>query len=468
MPTAPLETVPAAPVTHQVLVDAQTRLKPKTVARLCDWQYLERSLQRLLCAWGRELCEWDDKKTIHRMVWEQAECVRRLRERLSEFPGGNPDAAVGRKLETLANTVLRAPGLEDALDGVFANLLPSMITSYVVFSRSVNPVHDAPTVAMLHEICTIKEQHRLWYREYRRRHPHVTESAYRDRVQAALGDCGHFAEAVAVDENDAAEPCGKNTDFRLKAAHGIPAECEGHTVDLGRLGACMDREFTTSIEARRLFWMIGYLLEFNIPDDQMAWIWHSHFMPWGFHQDVSRHLWDESRHGDSGYARLKDFGLGLRDVGYGRYWTPPEKYAAPAGPKEMYEALYGIGMIAETAHFSVKQEAYQDFRDGGDMESAEMMLFDIIDETTHVQYAHRWLPLLAEKAGIDHSDYKERAARERAQKQEEWVRRTAESAVVMDDSNPDYVYYRGLLEKIRRQKPLSNAATCPVRSPKPM
>lgn len=47
-----------------------------------------------------------------------------------------------------------------------------------------------------------------------------------------------------------------------------------------------------------------------------------------------------------------------------------------------------------------------------------MMLFDIIDETTHVQYAHKWLPLLAEKAEIDNADYKVRAAQIRREAQQ--------------------------------------------------
>jgi hypothetical protein len=84
----------------------------------------------------------------------------------------------------------------------------------------------------------------------------------------------------------------------------------------------------------------------------------------------------------------------------------------------MYDAVFFIGMIAETGHFVVKRQAYDDFLEGGDLESAEMMLFDIIDETTHVQYAHKWLPLLAERAGVDDAGYKERAAKMRKEAQQ--------------------------------------------------
>lgn len=126
-------------------------------------------------------------------------------------------------------------------------------------------------------------------------------------------------------------------------------------------------------------------------------------------------------------------------------------------------------MIAQTGHFVVKREAYDDFKAGGDLESAEMMLFDIIDETAHVQYAHKWLPVLAEGAGVDNSNYRERGAQLRAQRQEELDKKVAEySRLPRDAANPDYAFYQKLLRIMRAKKPLANADSCPPRSPKPM
>jgi hypothetical protein len=125
-------------------------------------------------------------------------------------------------------------------------------------------------------------------------------------------------------------------------------------------------------------------------------------------------------------------------------------------------------MIAETGHFNVKNEAYEDFKAGGDLESAEMMLFDIIDESTHVQYAHRWLPLLAEHAGTDNSNYRERAVEDRARIQREHDERIATIQLEHDTSDPSYAHYQHLLQVMREKQPLSNAQTCPPRSPLPM
>ncbi len=40
----------------------------------------------MIAGWGRHFTDWNDITACHRHVWEQAECVRRLRERLGQFP----------------------------------------------------------------------------------------------------------------------------------------------------------------------------------------------------------------------------------------------------------------------------------------------------------------------------------------------------------------------------------------------
>jgi hypothetical protein len=148
---------------------------------------------------------------------------------------------------------------------------------------------------------------------------------------------------------------------------------------------------------------------------------------------------------------------------------PAAGWAEPLSPSDLYETVFNIGMIAETGHFQVKREAYEDFKAGGDLESAEMMLFDIIDESTHVQYAHRWLPLLAECAGVDNSDYRERAAIIRQQRQDEQQARVAAYiAAPPTAGDPNRALYERLIARMRARHPLTNAATCPPRSPLPM
>ena len=142
----------------------------------------------------------------------------------------------------------------------------------------------------------------------------------------------------------------------------------------------------------------------------------------------------------------------------------------PMTPSELYEAVFFICMIAEQGHFVVKNEAYDDFKDGQDLESAEMMLFDIIDETTHVQYGHKWLPELARHAGADNSNYRERAVAVRSEYQEIEIEGTkrCQQFLPRTEGFPPWDHYQRLLERIRAMTPLTNATNCVTRSPKPM
>ncbi|HEU5099825.1 MAG TPA: hypothetical protein VFU22_12430 [Roseiflexaceae bacterium] len=476
-----------APGQRTVLVDAASGGKPKTVALLSDWEYLERSIQRLIAGWGRYFAEWNDKVAVHRQIWEQAECVRRLRERLTQFPGSvhNLDRPVSARLEALANTVLLAPSHQDAVDGIYQLLTGALTGAYLHYIQHAHPIHDAPTVAMLHEIVSVKEQQRLWLRDYRRRYPHAANLDYRAAIERELATCGLLHQPLPVDASPAA-PAGVNTNFRLPARPAYPVNSRPQHDFMPFVSV----DFPTSVETRRLFWCYGYMREMNLAIDQLRWIYDSPYMPWAFHQDIARHLWDESRHGDSGYSRLLDFGITLSEIGlrpYDASLLDPQDMAPaapqfeqpgaqhamgqlePLSPRQLYDVVFDIGMVAETGHFNVKREAYEDFKAGGDLESAEMMLFDIIDESAHVQYAHQWLPLLAERAGVDNAGYRERGVRERQRRQEEHNRqRERNAARPRDPSDPDYAFYQRLLAIMREKHPLTNADTCPPRSPLPM
>ena len=484
-----MDTTASAPPTWEVQVDAASGSKPRTVARLQDWEYLERSLMRLVAGWGRYFADWADKVAVHRHIWEQAECVRRLRDRLAQFPGSvhNLDAPVSARLETLANTVLMAPSHQDAVDGIYQLLSGALTGAYLQYIQRAHPIHDAPTVALLHEIVGVKEGQRLWLRDYRRRFPHVQtpgSGVYRAAIERALADCGDLLQPLPRDGEPAAA-AGVRTAFRLPLRAAYPPHSRPRVDVMPVIAA----RFPTSVEARRLFWAFGYMREMNLAMDQLRWIYDAHALPWEFQQDIARHLWDESRHGDSGHSRLLDFSIGLDEIGFAPYADPAELaalppaapqadapdaipalgLAEPLSPQELYETVFFIGMIAETGHFQVKREAYEDFKAGGDLESAEMMLFDIIDESTHVQYAHRWLPLLAERAGIDNADYRERGAAIRNERQAEHLARIAAwQAAPHPDNDPDVVLYNRLIERMRAKHPLTNADTCPARSPLPM
>jgi hypothetical protein len=475
---------------RKILVSPDSRHIPHSVPLLNQWQYVERTIHRLLAAWGRHMSDWDGKATLHRHVWDQAEIIRRIRTRIAQFPGGKPDAPVSSLLANLADTALLAPCFEDALDGIYKYILQGQTKAYVEYVQNAHPVHDGPSLSLFHEINTIKEQHFFWYRSYRRQFPHTTDRTYEQALQRALSEAGALQSILPLAEGSTI-PCRPTESFQLPQVSRRPA---GWAPNFD-IYPYFSADFANNIESRRLFWGTAYLQEMNLPDDQLAWLYYGDYMPWDWHYDISRHLWDESRHGCSGYSRLQDWGISLHDVGFHLYHgehlrrhpegTPLVKrmikpyvdearadFSRPMTaltPDSIYQAVFHVGMVAESGHFIVKNEGYDDFRAVQDLESAEMMLFDIIDETAHVQYAHRWLPLLAEHAKIDNSDYRARAVQERKRLQEHEIAFIKEAeSLPRNLSFGPWRHYQDLLAKVRQACPILDSANHRPRSIKPM
>src|SRR3954452_5960003 len=410
------------------------RIIPDAFVLLSNWRYIEYSILRMITGWGRNAGDWEDKLAVCYHTWLQAQIVDRFRKRLDMFPGGRPDGAVNGVFERVCNAVLLAPSWADARAGLHDVLNPLLVRAYTDYIASSHPVHDRPTHDMLRQIIDLKRVQREWYEDFRRRHPHHIDGVYRKRIEAELfplnGSIGGVVEAGSA--GAAAQACGSRVDFKMPITPGRVKNWD-KAPNVIPLVEC---DWNHSIEARRLFFMIGYCWEMGVAEQQLRWIYSAEFMPFEFIYAESRHMWDESRHGDSGYHRLKDFGLDFEHFGYSSYGVKGDGDLAPMTPKEVYENFYGVTQIAETGYFATKRYCFEDFENHGDDASAEMMQYDIIDETSHVEYGRIWLEQIASRAGVS-EDYRERGARERAMAQQKSDERVAMMRRIRAGYDPD-------------------------------
>ncbi len=463
---------------------------------LAQWQYVEYSAMRVLCGWGRDAREWDDKLQMCYGAYLQSQNTDKLRNRLEMFPG-NPDAPVHGDFETALNTLFAAPNFNQAMAALHELVYPTLDAAYRAYMDSSNPVHDAPTHKMLREILADRQEQTAWYSGFKMREGLALSADFADKVLCGLESVGSFETPIPAAE-PFARPAGKHTDFQMNIAPGlVPGGDQAPNIM-----PFLELDWSDSVEARRLYFMIGYLWEMGVAEMQLRWLFYADFMPWEFLRDEARHMWDESRHGNSGKTRLESFGLSIRDVGYTSYGAAlNEGTLPPMTPRDVYEAFYNVTQIAETGYFKTKGYCFEDFRDGGDAQSAEMMQFDIIDETSHTEYGRVWLEAMMRRAGVE-EDYRARATKERheafdkaGQKVETYRRFLATgelppsadkgageqgASVVPGDSDSlaDFchtlkddaarAHYEHLIAVVREQQPLSNAHTAPVRPHLPM
>ena len=165
-------------------------------------------------------------------------------------------------------------------------------------------------------------------------------------------------------------------------------------------------------------------------------------------------------------------------------------------PKDVYENFYGVTQIAETGYFATKRYCFDDFAAHGDDASAEMMQYDIIDETSHVEYGRIWLEVMARRAGVD-EDYRRRGAADRVAAQAKSDERVAMMRRIVAGFAPPpapaapahggecvnpgsvpaaaelrnpttHAHYQWLLKELRGQLPFKDVTDAPVRPNLPM
>jgi hypothetical protein len=476
----------------QIANPSRPRIIPDAFVRLSNWRYLEYSALRIIAGWGRCAGDWEDKLAVCYHTWLQAQIVDGFRKRLDMYPGGKPDAPVNAVFERIANAVLMAPTWLDAMAGLHGVLNPLLVKAYSGYAAGSHPVHDRPTFELLRETLELKKRQADWYDDFSRRHPHRIDAMYLKRIDAELQPlAANFTGVVEVRDGQIAQTCGVNTDFRMNITPGRVKNFD----KAPNVIPFVELDWNHSVEARRLFFMIGYCWEMGVAEQQLRWIYSADFMPFDFIYAESRHMWDESRHGDSGYHRLRDFGLDFEHFGYTSYGAKGDGYLPPMNPKDVYEAFYGVTQIAETGYFATKRYCFEDFEKHGDDASAEMMQYDIIDETSHVEYGRIWLEEMGKRAGVN-EDYRVRGAADRVAAQKKSDDRVAMMRRILDGYNPPPVtapvhggesvnpgsvpaveelrnqhtqkHYQWLLEELRGQLPLRNASNAPVRPNLPM
>jgi hypothetical protein len=474
---------------------SRPRIVPNAYVLLSNWRYLEYSALRIIAGWGRSAGDWEDKLAVCYHTWVQAQVVDKMRRRLDMFPGGRPDGPVNAVFERFVNAVLDAPKFTDAMAGLHAVLNPLLVQTYADYIATSHPVHDRPTHEMLREIIALKQQQAEWYDDFRKRHPHFIDSAYRARIEQALAALSGRLDGV-IESGPAAEfarPCGAAIDFRMAKTPGRVKNWD----KAPNVIPLLECDWNHSIDARRLFFMIGYCWEMGVAEQQLRWIYSADFMPFDFIYNESRHMWDESRHGNSGYTRCRDFGLDFEHFGYSSYGASGEGTLAPMTPKDVYEAFYGVTQIAEKGYFATKRYCFDDFAAHGDDASAEMMQYDIIDETSHVEYGRIWLEEMARRAGVD-DDYKTRGERDRRAAQQKSDQRVMMMRKILAGYDPDpsetnqpqhggecvnpgsvpaahelrnprtHAHYQWLLKETRGQQPFKDVTEAPARPNLPM
>ena len=84
-----------------------------------------------------------------------------------------------------------------------------LVHAYRDYIAASHPVHDRPTHDLLREVIELKRQQSAWYDDFKQRHPHTIDEAYRSAsTQSCNRSMAGSMALVEAGESDRAGPAG--------------------------------------------------------------------------------------------------------------------------------------------------------------------------------------------------------------------------------------------------------------------
>ncbi len=379
-----------------------------TVARLLRYQWLERAVMRTAVSHLTATPEWEVKCALGLLQWQCAEHVEGLRQRVAEMrhplPALEqaPDPAIDRFCEEL----LRARDTAELIAGVYEVAVRAVVAEYRDYLRRANVLVDHPTRRVI-RFALAELEEALWWAEDALAAMTAGSADVVARVAAWRAHLVLFLAAAGGVSGMEAAPVGT-----LPRARGDTPFVPDFTPRRDdRFQGQRNFEFPPHViyndpsapaDERNLALLCKRALEMDVPEMMASVMVERTDLPWEFHRDYARQLWDEMRHAMMGTVALEARGIDWTriplNVGFAL------RLNLHASAEERQAMLFAIEqslMPGETG----KRFEYRTAVEAGDALSAQFQDFDWADEVLHAQIGRRWL----RRCGVDPEDASARA-----------------------------------------------------------
>lgn len=347
------------------------------------YRFIEYETMRILAGWlpATALMEW--KLAMGRLLWEDAQHVQHLYQRLREVqtPAFRPpdDSA----LEHLMTEAIHAPSEADLLAGLFRVIKPALVAAYRwhIGQTFANP--DAPTLYAFKHILLDEEEQLNWAAATLAAHPVGAWEHYLAGLLAAAGGVTGQGERPASPPPPAAR-------HAFTAPRQAVRDPRFSLVNRKAGQVLTDPDITT----RRQLEFENYSQEMLAAETVALVIYLSPQMPWEFTYDSARHCYDETRHCKLGIEWMTRHGIDFTSV--------PQNTRIYAW-RSQYDAATQYTMLTmgnEVHAFPYRHESIKAYEQLNDQLSIQFITYDMADERTHVAYGKKWIPELLEKQGI--------------------------------------------------------------------
>ncbi|HTL51483.1 MAG TPA: DUF455 family protein [Planctomycetota bacterium] len=351
--------------------------------------YIEKAALRALTGWFVTTPAYETKYAFGAHVWDHAEHVTWLRERLQNLRGGHPDANVEPGFRLAVDRALHAPTPHAFVAGLYLELQSALIEFLRATLNGCDHAANAADIKPLRRILPELEAQQDWARQYLLGDPTPALSTawrkhLRQLIDAAGGIDGQGPRQVLTraDETPAtpfALPGRITFDHRISEQ---PLTPHNEKLKLPYTDALREqfKVFFNEVYAAA---MLSAILFDSFNQE----------VPWEFVHDFSRHFWDECRHSEFGATRLKELG------------TAPDRcnqlLFGYAMQMPFLHRLCYLTMVLEAFYMPRKKPRFEEYGNAGDLRSQLYADHDWSDEANHVRWGKKHLTALMEEDARD-------------------------------------------------------------------
>ncbi len=367
----------------------------ENVTRLLRYQWAERRLMAIMAAHLPATPIWEVKGALGLHLWQAAEHVEALRQRVGEMrhPVPSLDTPPDPDLDRFFEELIRSRDVVELVAGIYRVTLPALIAAYRHHLATTNVLVDHPTRRPLRFALLELEEAARWGDQA------LAALLARDPSAAAAADCwaDHLGAYLAAAQGIAgdAEVVPPTSLPPARSVEPFQADLEPRRD--GRFRGTYNFVFPPQdlypekglpADERNLALLAKRTLEMDVPELMASVMVERTDLPWEFHREYARQLWDEVRHAMMGSVAFEAKGVDWTEIPLNVGFSLRLNLHATA--LERQTMLFGIEqslMPAETG----KRYEYEIALDAGDPLSAHFQDYDWADEVLHAQIGRRWL-----------------------------------------------------------------------------
>jgi hypothetical protein len=367
----------------------------QTVTRLRRYNYVLRRLHEVAAAHLPGTPEWEVKCALGLHLWIDAEHCAAVRGRIAEMRepplrlGEVPDA----RLEALLEELLRAENTVELIAGVYGTVRPALLAAIERHLEQCNPLFDHPTVRVLRTVVREQEEVLDWGTKALAALAERPEAvAGADAFSAHIGAYIAAAGGIGGDLTYAPEdvlpaPRWDGSEYEMEAE---PVRDQRFRQPFNASAQIDDYYQDSSRPADERTFALAYkrLREMDVPEWMAPIIFRTHGKPFEYYRELSRQLWDETRHAMMGEVALYRCGVPF-------YEYPIDMVASHTlnlqfSPLEAHLLLWYIeqGLMPRRTG---KRFEWQVAATHGDPFFTALQDYDWADEVLHAQIGRRWL-----------------------------------------------------------------------------